>query len=97
ERRLPRLLSVAPGRSAGVRALVRDDGVGPDVPSIRADGAARRRARRWSTAPDGRSRLHSNPLDCSRSANAFATQSLRDSERFWGRAAPLSATALAER
>ena len=40
ERRLSRLLPLAARRSPGVRALVRDDRVGPDVPALRADGAA---------------------------------------------------------
>ena len=43
QRRLPRLLPLAAGRPPRVRALVRDDRVGPDVPALRADGPARRR------------------------------------------------------
>jgi hypothetical protein len=36
QRRLPRLLPLAAGRPQGLRTLVRDDGVGPDVPALRA-------------------------------------------------------------
>ena len=40
ERRLPRLLPLAARRPPRVRALVRDDGVGADVPALRAVRAA---------------------------------------------------------
>ena len=42
QRRLPRLLPLAARRSARLRALVRDDAVGPAVPALRADGPAGR-------------------------------------------------------
>ena len=75
QRGLPRLLPLAAGRPPRVRALVRDDRVGPDVPALRADGPAGRRA--GAVVPprrNHRSRLDPNPLDSSRSAKAFALQ-----------------------
>ena len=42
QRRLPRLLPLAARRPPRLRAVVRDDRVGPDVPALRADGPAGR-------------------------------------------------------
>ena len=62
QRRLPRLLPLAAARSPRVRALVRDDRVGPDVPALRADGAAGRRrpcaGRASDRAHSARARVH---------------------------------------
>ena len=64
QRGLPRLLSLAAGRPQGVRALVRDDGVGPAVPALRAVRAAGRAdRRRRAAARSHRARLDPNPLE----------------------------------
>ena len=63
QRRLPRLLPLAARRSPGVRALVRDDGVGPDVPALRAVRPAGHSDRRdRPAAGHDRSRVDANPL-----------------------------------
>ena len=57
ERGLPRLLPLAARRPPRLRALVRDDRVGPAVPALRADGPAGAAARAGCAA-SGLDRVH---------------------------------------